>query len=145
MANNLSIFKLLILVGMPFLFAIGCHRQASPELYSTAAVAWEEANKALENKDFSGAIQSFSAALEKQGLLPDQRAAALVARAECYARLGKFDEALGDLERAEAGMPSEQLYLVRSYVFAKQGKTAESQKELSQARAYNTQVRPLED
>ena len=84
----------------------GCRpAQVDRDQVAEAGDALQQATDAHASKDYPAAIEKLTAALDSGLLRPDGLCTALLLRAECYARNGKYQDALADLDRAEQGAP----------------------------------------
>ena len=126
------------------LVCAGCKdKAADPQIFVSAQTALEEGLTAYKNKDYQAAVASFDQALAAGGLLPDLYSEALLKRAECNGRLGNFDLAHVDLDKAARGGDMAEVHRVRSFVFQKEGRTTESKAELSKARQINAGIKAI--
>lgn len=131
----------LLLIGMA-----GC---GGPKVDSasrqTAAQEFALGVEAFDNRSYDEAAQHFTAALEQGGLNPDLYADAIAKRAVCYGAAARYDEALADLSKLEAGAPNlDVVYSARSFVLKKQGKVAEANAALAMARRFNRSVKEFQ-
>ena len=140
-------FLWLALCGWAVGVCAGCsgRSQADAKVYADAAQAYEEATKAYEAGRYSEAQAAFSAALKAGGLLPDQLGNALIWRAECFAREGKFAEAHADLDRAARGAPMDLVHATRSFVYAKEGNQGKSDEEWREAKKSNSAIQRIRE
>jgi tetratricopeptide (TPR) repeat protein len=122
-----------------------CRRQANPAVYQESQQAFDAGLKASAEGRYEAAIEQLGAALEGGGLLPDSYSTALLERAICLARLGRFQEAHADLEIAAGGAAADEIHRARSFVFAKEGKTVESDSEFREARRLNPSIQRIVD
>jgi predicted negative regulator of RcsB-dependent stress response len=103
--------------------------------------AFEKATEAFSQKDFSAAEVGFSEALANGGLNGDQFEEAHVKLAVAMAASNKFGEAMSTLAKIEQGSTiPDQILAAKSFILAKQGKTAESHAAWAQAVRYNRSV-----
>lgn len=127
------------------LVAFGCRKQADPKVFATAEAAYNAAVDKMEKLDFSGAADDLTRAFEARGLNVDMYCDALVRRAQCFARLKRFDEALADVDRAAQGSPQmDEVHRTQAFVFKKQGKLAEAGAAMREARKLNASIKEIE-
>ena len=134
---------LLLVAGAPIL---GCDSPAKQaQSRETAAQSYQAGISALESRDYNGAVEHLTAALES-GWLGYSTTAAYTKRAIAQAALGNYDEAHSDLDKAEEGEgASAETFVARTYVFEKQGKQKEAKAVWNQARKLNRRVKKIED
>jgi tetratricopeptide (TPR) repeat protein len=104
------------------------------------------AETAFAARDFATAATEFQEALKVGGLNVDAYCDASVKLAVSLGATQKFDEAHALLDKLAAGAPNMDLvYAARSFVLAKQGKAAEANAALANARRLNRAVAPFAD
>lgn len=125
---------------------LGCGSAAKQgQSRETAAKSYQAGITALESRDYSGAVEHLTAALEG-GWLGYTTVSAYTKRAIAQAALGNYDEAHADLDQAEAGEgASAQTYAARSYVFEKQSQPKEAKAAWNRARKLDRRVKKIED
>lgn len=124
----------------------GCGAKA-PDVAArlTAAQEYEQGVADFAKRDYATAEGHLSRALENR-LSGDRYADASVKRAVCWGASKKFDEALAELKKLEAGAPNmDQVLAARSFVLKKQNKAAESRTALAAARRFNSAVQEFKD
>jgi tetratricopeptide (TPR) repeat protein len=124
--------------------AIGCSGAADSrtDARRDAHAAFTAGAQALAAGQYEQALDELSAAVAAGGLNPDAFAAAELQLALALGGLGRYAEAYERLERLEAGAPNvDEVHAARSAVLAREGKAAEAQAELAQARQINRAVR----
>lgn len=127
--------------------AAGCSRAPSQSADSRqrANQSHEQAEAAFQSGDLATAGEHFAAAIQ-HGLSADNYANAVVKQTVCWAAAGKYEEAMAELDKLEAGAPNlDQVYAARSYVLAKQGKLAESREALAKAKQFNRALQEFKD
>jgi len=134
--------------GLLMLAAFGCgapgeeHEDARRSAYAN----YNEGLAAFASKDYATAEAKLTAAIEARGLNPDVKCDAVVKRAICWVKSGKYNEALADLDSLGAGASNmDQIHAARSYIYKKQGKAAESRTELIKAKRLNPAVQEFKD
>lgn len=133
---------LVILAGMPLAF--GCSsREADPRTVQEAQKAYDDSLVALENGEYQRAAELLTVAIDNATLSADAYSDAMIKRAICCAKLGKFDEAHADLDEAERGAHEDQAHAARSFVYGKQGKSNESRAAMIRARKLNPAIEPF--
>ena len=134
---------LLLVAGAPIL---GCDSTAKhAQSRETASESYQTGISAFESRDYNGAVEHLTAALES-GWLGYTTVSAYTERAIAQAALGNYDEAHSDLDKAEEGEgASLDTYVARTYVFEKQGKQKEAKAAWNQARRLNRRVKRIKD
>ena len=128
--------------------AVGCSSPADKlaDVRRSAQEEFDAAMTAFDARDYATADAKLATALKLGGLHPDVYCEAAVKQAVCWAATGKTTEAISELDRLEPGAPNlDQIYAARSYVLAKQGKTAESRAALAKAKQFNRTVQEFKD
>jgi tetratricopeptide (TPR) repeat protein len=106
----------------------------------SAAQAYEKADQAFKAQNFSEAKVAYDECLNG-GLPADLVGPARVRRAICLAESGDSTAANEEIKALEAAAPNlDEVFAAKSYILAKQGKTAESQAAWAQAVRYNRSV-----
>jgi tetratricopeptide (TPR) repeat protein len=134
--------------GLLLLVAVGCGAPGEEfeDLRRSAYANYGEGVTAFNANDRATALTRLTAALEGGGLNPDIACDARVKRAVCLAAVGKYDEALADLEKNGPGASNpEAVEAARSYIYKKQGKPAEARAALGKARQFNPRVQEFKD
>ncbi len=110
----------------------------SPASIESAQIALDEARSKIASAEFASALPLLDQAISDVGLEVDQYTEAVLLRSQCYSYAEKFELAQDDIDEAELGAPDEGLlHLTKSILLAKQGKTAESKRELKIAKRIN--------
>jgi Flp pilus assembly protein TadD len=94
----------------------GCGPQVTPvepSQVSSAAENFDRARGLMARKAWSEAETALSSAIEARGLRSDSLAEALEWRAKCRLELGRFDEAIQDVDTALLGEETATMYAVR--------------------------------
>ncbi|MGL4462033.1 MAG: hypothetical protein ACRDD1_08775 [Planctomycetia bacterium] len=123
--------------------AAGCGR--SPKTESTIRDAQSLYYKAVADDggtDAGEVIDELSKAIQAGGLNPDQVADAHLKRGVAYARQGKADEALKDVEIGAQNSNELEVREARGQVFAILGKKTESEAEYKAAKLINPKFIP---
>lgn len=130
---------------LALLSAVGCgSSEQSATTREEAAQAFARGIEAFDRKDYGAASADFTIALDAGGLAPDDYANAMVKRAVSWGAEGKFDEALADLTKLEAGAPNlDQIFAARAFVLKKQGKVAEANAAMAKARQQNRSIKEI--
>jgi predicted negative regulator of RcsB-dependent stress response len=111
------------------------------DLRKQASTAFDSAQQAFANKDFVKAKEQYALALQG-GLYADFIEPAKVRLAVSTAASGDVENALKSLSEMEQGAENKaEVLAAKSYILAKQGKTAESQAAWAQAVRYNASVK----
>lgn len=119
--------------------------QRSADDARAASASYEEAVEAFNAGDAQVAADKLTSVIEAR-LDPDQFGSAVVRRAVCYAKLGEFEKAHADLDRAAGGAPNvDEIHAARSYVLTKEGKQSEADKEWRKARQVNSTIAKFTD
>jgi outer membrane protein assembly factor BamD (BamD/ComL family) len=134
--------------GLLMLAAVGCsgageeHADARQLAYSN----YNEAVAAFTSRDYATAEAKLTAAIDAHGLNPTAYSDAMVKRAFCLAKAGKFAEANADLEKLGPSPENlDEILAVRSYILRKQGKAAESRTMFAKAKRLNPAVQEFKD
>jgi Tfp pilus assembly protein PilF len=124
----------------------GCGSPAKQaQTRETAAQSYQAGVSALENRDYSGAKENLTLALES-GHLGYVTTNAFMKRAIANAALGDFDAAHADLDTATKGEgETAEIFSARTYVFEKQGKSTEAKAAWNQARKLDRGVKRIDD
>jgi hypothetical protein len=133
---------------LSLILAVGCGSSDSKnaDLRRSAYVTLEEGLAAFSARDYANAEQKLTAAIDARVLNPDSYCQAVTKRAVCSAVASKFDDALADLEKlGPAPSNADEVFVVRSFIYKKQGKAAESRAALAKARQYNRTVQEFKD
>ncbi len=133
---------------LPLVMLGGCGgKTIDPELVTSSQEAYHQAVLAVRAGDDEKAIAFLDTALSNGGVLaPDMYEEALVHRAVCLARSGRFDDAHVDLDAAAQGAADmASVHIARSYVYRKQGKASESRAAALTAKKINPRVKTLRD
>jgi len=139
-----SQFVVSMVVG-GMLLGCGDKTQKTAERREVAGQAYDEALDAFQNRDFAGARELFTQAIEVDALHGDRIAPAHIMRAVSAAHEGDFAAAHDDLDRMEGGAPEmDQVHAARSFVFAQEGKANEARAAWNEARKFNPRVRQFE-
>ncbi len=133
---------------LALVLAIGCSSSDGRNGGSrrSAYVALDEANVAFAARDFAGAEEKLTTAIDARVLNPDSYCQAVTKRALCSAVAGKFEEALADLDKlGPAPSNADEVFIARSFIYKKQGKAAESRAALAKARQFNRTVKEFNE
>ncbi len=132
-----------VVLGLTLAHCAGCGDSGGDVgTRQSASIAYGAGVDAFAKKDYPAACELLTQALDQGGLNSDLYADAMVKRAVCYGAAGKFDEALADLTKLEAGAPNlDQVFAARAFVLKKQGKVAEANAAMAKARQYNRMVK----
>jgi len=125
---------------------VGCGSPArQAQSRQTAAASYAEGVTALESRDYSGAVEHLSAALES-GWLGYSTIPAYAKRAIANAALGNYDAAHADLDTASQGEgDTAEIHVVRTYVFEKQGKAKEAKAAWYEAKKLDRRAKKIKD
>lgn len=139
--NPLSI-GLVIVLGATL---VGCSAEGKRKLSrEEAAQAYTDGTAALENRDFTTAVEKLNLALEG-GWLGYNTVNAYIQRAIANAALGNYDAALADLDIAEKGEgETAETLVARSYVWEKQGKKDQANQAWNKARQWDRRVKKID-
>jgi tetratricopeptide (TPR) repeat protein len=100
---------------------------------------------AFSHKSYGPAAEALTVAIDSTQLNSDQYVDAMIKRAICYGAEGKYDDALADLTKLEAGAPNlDQVFAARAFVLKKQGKVAEANAAMAKARQYNRTIKEIQ-
>ena len=101
---------------------VGCSSQQPSAEIAESEGTFDAAMIAFESSDFQLAEEQLTAAIEAGGLNPDLVAEAYLLRAESRAKLGKFSEAMTDLNGMDQRAPDKaRYYQIRGDVLLGQG------------------------
>ncbi|MBA4055801.1 MAG: hypothetical protein C0490_13880 [Marivirga sp.] len=75
-----------------------------------------QADTLMNRQDYEGALSLYNKVLEKSKLVSDEDYKILYKRAFCYYGLGKFDDALKDVNQYLQKLPDDQAKLLRAYI-----------------------------
>jgi hypothetical protein len=113
------------------------HEQGRKAAYA----AYNEALKTYGAKNYSAAEPQLTAAIEARGLNPDIYCSAVTKRAACWAVAGKLTEALAELETlGPAASNMDEILALKSFIYKKQGKAADSRAALAKAKRINPRI-----
>ena len=123
----------------------GCGNEISPGEIRSSESAYDNGNKAFAAGDFQRAKDEYTAAIDGGGLYVDLYVEARVKRAVALAALGECGAAHEDLDAVlEGAADLASVYAARSFVFEKEGDTANAKQAFQQARRINPQVEKFE-
>ena len=130
------------LVFLPCMILLGCGSSASAPSRQEGAAALQSGLDAFAQKNYAAAAESLTNAIGSGVLNTDQYVEATLKRAMAWAAEGKYDEAIADLTKLEAGAPNlDQVFAARAFVLKKQGKVAEANAAMAKARQYNRTIK----
>ncbi|HTE31140.1 MAG TPA: tetratricopeptide repeat protein [Chryseolinea sp.] len=90
------------------------------------------ADSLMQHEDYAGALEIFNSLLEKSKLTSDEDYAMLYKRAYCFYGVGKFEEALNDINRFIEKNPDQQAKMLRAYINQELGNSTEQLKDLNE-------------
>jgi tetratricopeptide (TPR) repeat protein len=128
--------------------AAGCGSAATrgEDVRRASYAAFQDANTALQAKQYEAAEAAFTAAIDEGGLNFDVFCQAHVKRAVCRAAAGRYDEALAELkEVADHGGDLAAVESARSYVFRRQRNESAARAALARARRLDPLVEIFQD
>jgi tetratricopeptide (TPR) repeat protein len=121
---------------------LGCGTDESVDQRQQGSQAFVAGNEAFAQRKFTEAVEALTKAIESGALPVDSYCEAMVKRTIAYAQLGQFEQALADLDKLAQGTPDmASVHAARSFIFRKQGKAAEADREFALARRYNPDVK----
>jgi len=126
--NRLSV--LLILVFAATLVANGQVAKGREEQIA-------KADTLMEREDYAGALAIYNKLLEKSKFSSDEDYAIVYKRAYSFYGVGKFEEALADINRFIAKNPDPQAKLLRAYINQELGNSEDQLKDLNEFIAGN--------
>jgi len=132
---------LLLLAGI-ILLAEGCARPNLTPHRAAVESSYADAIHAMKDNRFHDAMPYLDRVVSNAAVSPDMLADALIRRAVCRADAGDTAAALRDLEQAAPEAPPDVLWIARSFVLDKAGRTAESSAALQMAKGINPQICP---
>lgn len=124
----------------------GCSGDAHLKDRLQSSKSFAAGTEAFAKSQFEAAAEALTTAIDSGGLPVDSYCEALEKRAISYAQLKQFDLALADAKRLEQGAPDMAMtHAVRAFVFKKQGKLTEAEREMAIARCHNPQIKAIDD
>jgi tetratricopeptide (TPR) repeat protein len=123
----------------------GCGGAPGAQLEATRRAANDALREAIvdfASKNYAAAEPKLTAALTEGGLNPDLWCEAMAKRAVCWGAAGRYDEALAELNRIGSAAPNQaEIFAARSFIFKKQGKLAEANAALAQAKRWDRTIK----
>jgi tetratricopeptide (TPR) repeat protein len=127
------------------LTSLGCGGDPAASLQDAriaANAAYNEAVTAFASKDYAGAEAKLAAALQANVLNPDVFCDATAKYAVCLAAAGKYPEAMAELDKLGPAAPNQAaIFAARSFILKKQGKVAEANVALAQAKRLDRMIK----
>jgi tetratricopeptide (TPR) repeat protein len=123
----------------------GCGGNAGAKLEDSRKAAYAAFNAAVEafkSGDYAAAEPKLTEALDLHVLNPDVYCEATAKRAVCWGASGKYDEALAELDQLGPAAPNQaEICAARAYIFKKQGKPAQANAAMAQARKFDRNLK----
>lgn len=108
----------------------------------TAYAAYEAGLTAFAAKDYPTADGKLTTAIDAHVLNPDFYCFAVAKRAVCWAAAGKYAEASTELDNLGPAAPNQaEIFAARSFILKKQGKLAEANAALAQAKRWDRTIK----
>ena len=122
----------------------GCSNAVSEKQVRAVEDLYQDGDAAFEQGSWAEAEENYTAALSARGLHPDLYVDVLIKRAVSRAHLSDFARAHEDLALASEGAVSvERIHAARAFVYESEGKIAEADAEMAQAREIDPSVEPF--
>ncbi len=91
-----------------------------------------KADTLMEHEQYGDALDIYTKLLEKSKLVTDEDYSILYKRSYCFYALGKFQEALDDINRYLEHKPDQQAKLLRTYIYQQLGDNEAQLKDLNE-------------
>jgi tetratricopeptide (TPR) repeat protein len=90
------------------------------------------ADSLMQHEDYAGALDIYNSILEQSKLTSDEDYALLYKRAYCFYEVGKFEDALNDINRFIQKNPDPQAKMLRAYINQELGNSSAQLKDLNE-------------